>query len=130
MPNIRQKITSFVTKRYPFYSGCGTLANSKIVKFFSGSQNATVWSRVPGGEVLADLNDYVGRSAFFVGDLDRKITWVCKQIVREGDTVLDIGANIGMVTVLLSDLVGEVDPNFRTAPLGAIFHDIRQPQLA
>jgi FkbM family methyltransferase len=73
----------------------------------SGCRGGKAWCRVPGGEVLADLDDHVGRSAFFVGDLDRKITWICKQIVRDGDTVLDIGANIGMVTVLLSDLVGE-----------------------
>jgi len=73
----------------------------------SGTQGGTAWCRVPGGEVLADLDDHVGRSAFFVGDLDRKITWICKRIVRDGDTVLDIGANIGMVTVLLSDLVGK-----------------------
>jgi len=61
---------------------------------------------VPGGEVLASLDDYVGRSAFYVGELDRKITWICGRIVRRGDVVLDIGANIGMVTVWLSQLVG------------------------
>lgn len=106
MPSFRQKLTSLVTRRYPFYSGCGSISNSKVVNFLSGSRSGSVWSRVPGGEVFADLSDYVGKSAFYVGDLDRKITWVCKQIVREGDTVLDIGANIGVVTVLLSDLVG------------------------
>jgi FkbM family methyltransferase len=107
MPNLRQLLTAAVTRRYPFFSGCGSLANSRFVKFISGTQGGKAWCRVPGGEVLADLDDHVGRSAFFVGELDRKITWICKQIVRNGDTVLDIGANIGMVTVLLSDLVGK-----------------------
>ncbi|VEP16710.1 conserved hypothetical protein [Hyella patelloides LEGE 07179] len=56
---------------------------------------------------LPCLNDYVGRAAFYVGDLDRKLTWICAQIVKPGDTVLDIGANIGMVTLWLSTLVGK-----------------------
>ena len=59
-----------------------------------------------GGTLLAPLDDYVGRAAYYVGDLDRKITWLCGQIVQPGDTVLDVGANIGLVTLWLSHLVG------------------------
>jgi FkbM family methyltransferase len=106
-PSIRQLMASKIERCYPFYSGCGSLANSPLTRFFSGSKSVSAWSAVTGGEVLASLDDYVGRAAFFVGDLDRKITWICKQIVREGDTCLDIGANIGIVTVLLADLVGK-----------------------
>jgi FkbM family methyltransferase len=55
---------------------------------------------------LAPLSDYVGRAAYFCGDLDPKVSWVCKKLVKSGDTVCDIGANIGIVTLLLSRLVG------------------------
>lgn len=57
--------------------------------------------------MLSPLDDYVGRSAFYVGDLDRKITWICERLVGPGDTVLDVGANLGLVTVLLGSLVGK-----------------------
>ena len=107
MPTIRQTLTSTVTRTYPFYSGCGTIANSDLVKILSGKAEGRSWCRVPGGEVFADLNEYIGRAAFFSGDLDRKITWICQQIVREGDTALDIGANIGIVSVILSKIVGQ-----------------------
>ena len=56
--------------------------------------------------MLARLDDLVGRTAFYTGDLDPKISWVCARIVKPGDTVVDIGANIGIVSLWLSKLVG------------------------
>ncbi len=106
MPTFRQSFVAHLARRYPLYSGCGSLANSAMLRRLAGESDESVWSRVPGGEVLASLDDYVGRSAFYLGELDRKITWICGRIVRPGDVVLDIGANIGMVTVWLSKLVG------------------------
>jgi FkbM family methyltransferase len=107
MPTIRESLVANLTRLYPLYSGCGTFANKPFIQKLAGTSNERVWSRVPGGEVLAPLDDYIGRAAFYVGDLDRKITWICAQIVRPGDTVLDIGANLGMVTLWLSTLVGK-----------------------
>ena len=95
-----------ITRLYPFYSGCGALANSALIQRLAGESDATVWTKVRGGAVLAPLGDFVGRAAFYVGELDRKLTWVCSRLLREGDVALDIGANIGMVTILMSRLVG------------------------
>ena len=106
MPSIIQSFVSRMLRLYPFYSGCGTLANTSLVKKINGNNSEKVWCRVPGGEILAPLDDYIGRAAYYVGDLDRKIIWICKQIVNKRDTVLDIGANIGQVSVLLSKQVG------------------------
>lgn len=107
MPTIRQSLIANFTRRYPFYSGCASLANKSLVHNLAGESYESVCAPVPGGEVLASLNDYVGRSAFYMGDLDRKLTWICSQIIRPGDTVMDIGANIGIVTLWLSKLVGQ-----------------------
>ena len=107
MPTIRQSLVASLTRLYPLYSGGGALANKSLIQKLAGTSTERVWASVPGGEVKAALNDYVGRAAFYVGDLDRKITWICAQIVKPGDTVLDIGANIGMVTLWLSTLVGK-----------------------
>ena len=107
MPTIRQSLTASLTRRYPFYSGRARFANSRFVQGLAGPGAEAVWARVPGGEVLARLDDFLGRTAFYVGDIDGKLTWICSRIVRPGDTVLDIGANIGTVTIWLSALVGE-----------------------
>ena len=106
MPSLRQSLLATLLRRYPLYSGAGTLANSKLVATLAGTSHESVWCPTSGGDVLAPLHDYVGRAAYYCGDLDPKISWVCKKLVNPGDTVCDIGANIGIVTLLLSRLVG------------------------
>jgi len=99
----RQRLVSSVSRLYPFYSGCATFANHSLVQRIAGVNDETVWTRVSGGEVLGD---FVGRAAYYAGELDRKITWICSRLIRPGDTVMDIGANIGIVTVCMAKLVG------------------------
>jgi FkbM family methyltransferase len=65
-----------------------------------------VWAKSPGGDLRVSLDDYVGRAVFFFGDLDPKITWIIERLVRPGDWVLDVGANIGLLTLWMSKLVG------------------------
>jgi FkbM family methyltransferase len=120
MPTVRQQLIASFTRRYPFYSGCASFANTSLLHRLAGASGGRTWSQVPGGEVLASLTDYVGRAAFYTGDLDRKITWICRKIVEPGDTVLDIGANIGIVTLCLSNLVG---------PAGKVFAFEPNPEL-
>jgi FkbM family methyltransferase len=57
--------------------------------------------------MLAPLDDFVGRSLYYFGDLDPKLTWICRALLRPGDTVLDVGANLGLVTLIARALVGE-----------------------
>jgi FkbM family methyltransferase len=107
MPTLRQKVVAGMARRYPFYSGCGWLANHRIIEWLAGPSKEIAWARVQGGYfVAAPLDDHVGRAIFYVGELDRKVTWVCSRLVRSGDTVLDIGANLGMVSFILSAMVG------------------------
>jgi FkbM family methyltransferase len=92
---------------YPFYSGCGWLTDHRFFQLLAGSSNEVAWARVQGGYfVAAPLDDYVGRAVFYTGDLDPKVTWVCSRLVRLGDTVIDIGANCGIVSLFASAIVG------------------------
>src|SRR4051794_21078352 len=116
MPTIRQSLLAKILRYYPLYSGAGTLANSKLVATLAGTSRESVWCPTSGGDVLAPLYDHVGRAAYYCGDLDPKISWVCKKLVNLGDTVCDIGANIGIVTLLLSRLVGSAGKVFAFEP--------------
>lgn len=74
-----------------------------------------------GPRVLVYPNELVGRAIFYFGDLDPRITWVCRQILRPGDTVIDVGANYGVVSLVAAQLVGA----------GGLVHAYEpQPQVA
>jgi FkbM family methyltransferase len=121
MPTMRQLVAAAITRQYPLYSGCGRLANHPVLQRIAGPSTEIPWARVPGGYwVASPLSDHVGRAIFYFGDLDPKITWACSRLVQAGDCVLDIGANLGLVTFTLSALVG---------PLGRVHAFEPAPQM-
>jgi len=103
---MRAEAVAKITRLYPFSSGCGALANHPLVHTLAGRPTGEAWVGVEGGKLLVSLDDHVGRAAFYVGDLDRKVSAVIDRFVKPGDTVLDIGANIGLVSLRLSERVG------------------------
>lgn len=122
-PTLRERTVARLSRLYPFLSGRGFLAGCRPARFFLPIEQRVVWAPTPGGNVCAPLDDHVGRSVFLFGDLDRKISALCTALVRPGDLALDIGANLGLVTMLLSRLVGPAgrvlafEPNPRLASL-------------
>ena len=89
---MQMEVFAKIGRLYPFYSGNFSLVNSYRIKQLLHAPNELAWCPSPGGPILVPLNDDVGRCIFLTGDYDRKITWLCRQILRLGDTALDIGA--------------------------------------
>lgn len=58
--------------------------------------------------ILVNTNDeYIGRNILALGQWEPHIRQTLKRLIREGDSVIDIGANIGTHTIYMSKLVGE-----------------------
>lgn len=59
-----------------------------------------------GLRLRIDPMEYLGRTVLLTGEWDPKVTWVCKKLLRAGDTFVDIGAHCGIVAVEAARLVG------------------------
>lgn len=65
------------------------------------------------GTMLFNSNDeFVGRSLSLYGEWSEAEPFVFAQMVREGDTVVEAGANIGSHTVMLSKAAGDTGSVF------------------
>jgi FkbM family methyltransferase len=70
--------------------------------------HSTLRARLTTGDpIFVFADDFIGRMVYFFGDLDPTITSVCRLLLSPGDTVLDVRANVGVVSLLSARLVGQ-----------------------
>ncbi|WP_338662377.1 FkbM family methyltransferase [Pararoseomonas sp. SCSIO 73927] len=98
----------FLGRHYPLYSGCGTFANLAPWRavMATGPEEAVAGIRDTGARLVVPVGDFIGAAVHSFGDLDPKVTWVARRILRPGDTAIDIGANLGLVSMAMADAVG------------------------
>jgi FkbM family methyltransferase len=111
-----------LSRRYPLLSGCASLANHRFAKALISPSGEKRWAPSPGGLVRVSLDDWIGRAVFLFGDLDPKISWLIKRLLDSTDLAIDIGANIGIVTLLMARHAASVQA-FEPNPLLA--NDLR-----
>ena len=93
-------------KIYPLKSGLGTVANSRLLRRLDRNPSGNFIARSGRFKLVVPQDDYVGRSIKYFGDLDKKVTWVVNNVLQSGDTALDIGANLGLVSFKMLERVG------------------------
>lgn len=113
-------LAAFFGHFYPLYSGCGLIANSAFFRWLDRPGQADSAVRVTGGQAVVPAGDYVGRAMRFIGDLDPKVSWVIDRSMLPGDIALDIGGNLGLVSLRMAA---------RTGSDGAVHTFEPQPRL-
>ncbi|WP_081336083.1 FkbM family methyltransferase [Burkholderia vietnamiensis] len=74
------------------------------------------------GTMIFNRNDdTIGQSLIKYGEWSEAETFLFSQIVRQGDTVVEVGANIGSHTVMLSQAVGDSGAVFAFEPQRHVF---------
>lgn len=61
----------------------------------------------PGFELVIDMTDHTFRDLYFHGEYQPDVTRVIEQLAEPGQVWLDIGANVGYFSMLLSNLLGD-----------------------
>jgi FkbM family methyltransferase len=59
-----------------------------------------------GAQLKCDIRDFIQRRIFFFAIYEPNLTYFIQKQVKEGDTFVDLGANIGYFSMLASTIVG------------------------
>ena len=81
---------------WPFVNGQGRLVD-RLFSRLSFDQKLETVLTTDGFTMTVDPNDLIGRHIYLTGKFDRTVFGVLSKFARPGDTLLDIGANIGYV---------------------------------
>lgn len=105
MRNIIVRIASFAVLSLPPVKGLG-LVLEYASRIFSG-WNIEIPVRIHGSLVMANASIRDGRRLMFTARYhDRDERAFVRSVLRPGDYAVDVGANIGLYTLLFSKLVG------------------------
>lgn len=78
--------------------------------------------RTPGGTMIVDTRDSIGRVLAIAGEWEPHVTQAFRRRLAPGDVCVDVGAHVGYYTLLASKLVGRhghvyaFEPSPRTFP--------------
>lgn len=82
---------------WPFPRGAGRLIDTFFAKT-QFSEQVTKVRTTDGFHISVSPNDLIGRHIYLTGEFDRSIVELLCRLAQPGDTLLDVGANIGYVS--------------------------------
>ncbi len=99
-----------------------------VEKFGSRIQEPRIFDRhlFNGMTIQCDLRDHVQQQIYFFGGYEPIEASLFLSLIKPGDTVLDIGANVGFYSLLLSKKVGEGGKVFSFEPVPKNFLQLQK----
>jgi len=101
-------------------------ASFRLIKFKFGSSYIASKKLVSGSEIKLDITKNTQRQMYFWKIYEPHITNFLVDNLKKGDWSVDIGANIGYHTLLMSDFVGENGKVFAFEPEELNFTNLKE----
>lgn len=105
MGELARSVLAQVVRQLNTVKGGRLISNSSFAKAICGEGPAIAKLRC-GATAIVLLQDHVGRSMYLWGQHDPRVAHVMEAVISKGDTVLDIGANFGVLGLQAAVKVG------------------------
>lgn len=93
-------------RRFPLLTGRATLVQYPPLSWVRLSDQPQPVVLPDGRSLVVFPNDLIGKAVYFFGDLDPKIPQTLNRLLDPGDTLVDVGANIGLVCLVCLPRLG------------------------
>lgn len=108
--------------RRPFFKGQHRIFNYLFKHNYLRLDHQPVVEPLIGNfKIKCDTNTWIGAQIVYLGEYEDYIKATFKNHINKGDTVLDIGANIGFHTLYFSELVGNTGKVIAFEPILSTF---------
>jgi FkbM family methyltransferase len=102
------RVVSATCRRFQDFPGRWRLVRWAVrnIRRTGSTMGQTTVLTAHGFRFTCDLADWIGQYVFVTGNYEEPTAALMRHLVNPGDVVVDVGANIGFFTLLLSRLVG------------------------
>jgi FkbM family methyltransferase len=97
-------LPQLLLRTWPFPRGAGRIVD-RMFSHLSVDQQLAKITTTDGFAMTVNPNELIGRHLYLTGEFDRSIVELLYDFAEPGDTLLDIGANIGYVSCCFLKLV-------------------------
>lgn len=120
------KIVRAILRRRTGLDDYEKVALGRFVALFAvGERTATAQLR-NGLKIRVRTDDHVGRVLYAMGDFQPRVSWAIRQLLASGDTVIDVGANIGWFVCTAAPIVGHTGRIEAFEPQAEIAQSLRE----
>ncbi len=105
MKSLARELLRTYLRRFPVTEGKGLAYRTLAARLLPAAREVTV-AVAPGFRMALDLGEMAQREIYYFGTYERKESALVRRLLRPGDAVWDVGANVGYYTLLAAACVG------------------------